>query len=184
MIVRLSASSTPAEREAVRAALGALGVQARLAEPDGLLVLDRTLEEAHAVEVAAMPGVEEVAPATPWVPTVREAILDWVAAAAAVVGVLLLLAAAFPVELGAPADPASSPADVPPSWPALPIHAVGRRMPDWVPMPLAGLAGAVALLAWPLLARSFAERLPKLHTLVGVAVLAALLGLVALEVLG
>jgi len=112
---------------------------------------------------------------------VRDAILDWVAAATAVLGVLVLVAAKFPTPLGTPADPLRTPPTVRPAWPLLPVYAAEDLLPVWVPVSVVGLTAAAVLLLWPVLGRRLAERLPRAHAALGVAVLA---GCVALAILG
>lgn len=181
MRVRFTEGATLAQCEAVSAALEASGV--RILPAAGSLEVRGAFDDKLAVEVAAMPGVEAVEPSTAGLPTTRDAILEWVAGAALIVGVLVVLAANLSSPLGQRADPLRTPDMLRPSWPLLTWYAAVDRSPSWVPVPLLFATAALLLLFWPTVARRFAERHAVLHTALGLTALLAAAGLAAIEVM-
>jgi len=179
MILRFVPGAAAPERGAVLAELQRLEVPAE--EIEGAVRLGAELDPEEALRLAAMAGVLSIEAAPTATATVRESILDWIAAATAVLGVLVLVAANVPASLGAPADPLRTPAAVSPSWPLLPVYAAEDLLPPWVPVSVVVATGAAVLLLWPVLGRRLAEGRPRLHTALGVALLA---GFVALTVMG
>jgi hypothetical protein len=169
VIVRLRPDASGGDREVVVAVLRSLG--GRVTPGAASIETDTTLADDDAVRVASLPGVErvELSPAPP--ATLGEAALDFVAGAAAVLGVLVLVTAAVSAPLGPPADPMRTPPEVVPSWPLLAWYAAVDVAPAWAPVPLLFCVAAFALLVWPLLARCLATERPRLHTLLGVAAL-------------
>lgn len=180
MILRFGPDATLAQRDAVLAVLQKFSV--RTTSEDGTLVLLDELEAGEAIEVAAMPGVAEIARLAPNQASLREALMHWVAGAATVIGVLAIVAANLSPTIGRPADPLRTPAALRPSWPLIPWYVAEDRAPRWVPVPLLLVLAALVLFFWPRIGRRIAETRPALHTLIGVAALAGVLGLVALEV--
>lgn len=181
MRVRFTEAATLAECEAVTAALEAAGVE--VSTDSGSFVLRGALDEKLAVEIASMPGVERLEPNPPGLPTVHEAILDWIAGAIVIVGVLVILASNFAAPLGERADPLRTPDMLRPSWPLLTWYSAVDRAPSWVPVPLLFAAAAVVLLFWPSIARRFAERHAVLHTALGLVALLLAATLAAAEVM-
>ncbi len=179
MIVRFVRDATMPQRRAVEEALQEMGVAAT--PVDGALVLHDPIDGEKAVSLASMPAVAEIAAETPDVQTVRESLLDWTAAATAVTGVLVIVAANLPAELGTPADPLRTPGDLVPSWPLFPYHAAVDRLPAWVPTSLLGLVAGVLLVGWPWIGARLAKRSRAAHTALGIVVVVALLAFAALE---
>lgn len=179
MILRFASGAGDAERRAVLHELGKMEVPAE--DAGDSLRLGAELDPEEALRLAAMPGVASIAAAPTATVTVRDTILDWIASATAVLGVLVVIAANFPPPLGGPADPLHTPATVRPAWPHLPIYAAEDLLPAWIPVSVVALTAGAIVLFWPLLGRRLAERAPRAHAALGVAVLASL---VALAVVG
>ena len=181
MILRFSATSTSAERLALKDDLDAQ----ELAYQDfgAFLILDRELGAAEAIRAASYAGVSDLTPADPRLHTVRESFLRWTAATAMVVGILVLTASLLPSSLGPPADPLRTPGDLGPSWPMLAWYALDDRAPAWVPVPLLVLAASLVLLLWPFIAGKLADRKPAAHAAVGAIFLALGAGLAVLGVM-
>jgi hypothetical protein len=178
MILRFLPTAGGEERRAAGDLLEAMDVDAR--DMGEFLLLGRVLTEDEAARLGALPGVASVAPADPSTVTLRESLLRWTAAACLALGILVLLASNLPVGLGAPADPLRTPAGLRPPWPMLGWYALDDRLPPGAPFPLLVLLACAALLAWPFLARRLAERHAVLHAAVGLAALAAGIGLALL----
>jgi quinol-cytochrome oxidoreductase complex cytochrome b subunit len=81
------------------------------------------------------------------------------------------------------ANPLRTPGVLRPSWPLLAWYSAVDRAPSWLPVPLFLVLALVALVFWPNVAGRLAEKKPALHTACGIAAIAALLALVALEVM-
>lgn len=169
MIVRLRPGTSAADRDAVAAELARLG--GAVTPHDDAVETDGTLADDEAVRIAAMPCVAriELSPQAP--ATLGEAILDFVAGAAAVLGVLVLVTSLATPPLGPPADPLRTPHEVVPTWPLLSWYAAVDLAPSWAPVPLLFCVAALALLVWPLVAGRLAARHPRAHTLIGVGAL-------------
>jgi len=181
MILRFSAEATQADRDAVEAALAALG--RRVTPRNGTLVVEPLLTGHDAIAVAAMTGVEDLSFQGARLVTVRDVVLDWVAAGALIVGLVTLVAAQFPADLGRPADPMFTPGELPPAWPLLPIYALVERAPDWLPAVFFPVSTFLVVLFWPWIGRGLAQRKPALHTALGVLGLVLAGVLTVLEVL-
>ncbi len=179
MILRFASGATAGERAEVSAAVRRTG--APCAEKDGLLVLDEPLSEDDAVAIAAMPGVAEIGPRAPDMATMGEALMLWVAGAAAILGVLVLIACNVGNAIGQRADPLRTPGALRPSWPLYPWYAAESAMPGRVPVALLLCVAAVVLFSWPRLGRGLAERRPVLHAALGIAVLLLVAALGAME---
>lgn len=179
MRVRFLPGAAAADREAVSAALSDLGVAS---EPEGdELRLLSWLQPEDAVAVAAMPGVRDVTGDDAHRTTQRDAMLRWLSGAALVMGVLTLVAANFPPDLGDAPDPLSTPETLRPPWPLLPWYAAADRAPAWLPVSLLPLAAVAIPFLWPFVGRRFAEKRPGLHTLLGVVAIVAAVLLAASE---
>lgn len=179
MILRFLPGATPAERAEVAAAVRRSG--AACDERDGLLVLDEPLAADDAVAIAAMPGVAAIAPRAPDMATMGEALMLWVAGAATILGVLLLVACNVGSTIGQRADPLRTPGALRPSWPLLPWYAAESAVPPQVPIALLLCLAAVVLFLWPRLGRGLAEKRPALHAALGVASLLLVAALAAME---
>jgi hypothetical protein len=180
MMLRFTENATTHEREAVAAAAARREVGAT-ATPGGL-ILEGAVADEDILLLAAMPGVAEIGPDAHGPETVFEAVLGWVAGAATVFGLLAIVASNLPATVGLKADPLRTPGVLRPSWPLYPWYSAVDRAPSWVPVPFLFVLALFVLLFWPNLARRVAEKSPLLHTVLGVAALLAVAGLVALEV--
>jgi hypothetical protein len=180
MILRFAPTSTSVEREAVVAALAAQGIDST--PRDGALLLHDEIPAEDVLVLAAMPGVAEIAAARDGTSTRGESILLWFAGAAAILGVLVILACNTGTALGQRADPLRTPGALRPSWPLLPWYAAVDLAPSMVPVSTLLLVAAIALFAWPTVGRAFAEKRPGLHAALGVAVLLFVAALAVMEV--
>lgn len=180
MIVRLHANASPAERDALLAALVRLG--ARATETSGGVEIEDALAAADAHEIAAMAGVAAIEAGETVRATRREAILDWIAGASAILGVLVVAAANLPAPLGLPADPLRTPPDLLPVWPLLAGYGAVDAAPAWLPAPLLLVVAALVLLFWPSVGRRLAERRPGVHAALGAAAVAGAVVLALREV--
>lgn len=179
MRILLQPDATAAQREALVKEALARGLEAE--GDDAALDLTPAPDPEDAIALAAMPGVASIGDAPAAAGTVRERILTWALGGSAVLGVLAIVAANLSPAVGAPADPLRTPSPLRPSWPLLAWYAAVDRAPAWVPVPFLFVVAALVLFFWPDIASRLAAKRPLLHTLIGVAALLAVAGLVALE---
>jgi quinol-cytochrome oxidoreductase complex cytochrome b subunit len=113
--------------------------------------------------------------------TMGEALMLWVAGAATILGVLLLIACNVGNTIGQRADPLRTPGELRPSWPLLPWYAAEEAVPSRVPVAFLLCVAALVLYFWPRLGRGLAERRPALHAALGIATLLLVAALAAME---
>lgn len=169
MILRFKPDATIEDRSRAEAALYVAGIRPQPRE--GALFFRTVLDAEELTALAALPGVESVSAEGRAYTTLRVTVLGWISDACLVCGLLTLIAALFPADLGAPADPLRTPAGLRPAWPLLPTHGMTESSPHWFPASLVPLIAFVGVLAWPWIGQRLAERSPKVHTAVGVLVL-------------
>ena len=180
MILRFTEDATLEQRALVEAALRDVDVRA-FAEGGALVLRDTpSMETLHAL--ASLPGVASVGPGERGYTTLRVALLGWLSAACAVLGLLTIFAANLPARLGTPADPLRTPETLRSSWPLLPIHGLVEAGPEWLPVSLLPALALGLLIFWPLIAGGLARRVPWLHAAVGAVAILATFGLALLEV--
>jgi hypothetical protein len=181
MILRFSAAATLSDRAHVERVLRANGTRAVPSE--GGLLLRNTLTREQIVTLAALPGVEGIAPGGRTYSTLRVLALGWTSAACGVLGLLIIIAANFPAPLGTPADPLRTPADLQSSWPLLPLHALVEHGPDWLPVSVLPALVLTLLVGWPLIGGGLAAKSPRVHNAIGAAVILTAAALAMFEVM-